>query len=80
MKLVWTITWSSATLPNNFNLKKLVIIHTNGSQVDKIANTNAGQCGSNANKTNCIVSAGFVGTNLVVSFRTPNNGKIKGAF
>jgi hypothetical protein len=80
VKLVWTITWSSATLPNNFNLKKLVIIHTNGAQVDKIANTNQNQCGNSATKTNCIVSAGFVGTNLVVSFRTPNNGKIKGAF
>ena len=31
-------------------------------------------------KTNCIVSAGSSATNLVVSFRTPNNGKIKGAF
>jgi hypothetical protein len=81
VKLVWTITWQTSILPNNFNLRKLVLVHTeDGGAVVKIANTNQGQCGNSATKTNCIVSAAIVGSNLVVSFRTPNNGKIKGAF
>lgn len=81
VKLVWTITWQTSILPNNFNLRKLVLVHTeDGGAIVKIANTNQGQCGNSATKTNCIVSAAIVGSNLVVSFRTPNNGKIKGAF
>ena len=81
VKLEWTVTWSTSVLPNNFNLKKFTVLHYEDSgAIVPIANTTKGKCGNSANATNCIVSAGFVGDTLVVTFRTPNNGKIKGAF
>ena len=43
-----------------------------------IPNTNAGQCGNNANKTNCIVSVTVGATTTTIVFRTPSNGYVKG--
>ena len=81
VKLVWTITWSTSVLPNNFNLKKFTVLHyEDGGNIVPIANTTKGKCGNSANATNCMVNAAIVGNTLVATFRTPNNGKIKGAF
>ena len=82
VNLLWTITWDNANLPNGFNVRKAGVIHfldaVNGGGTVIIPNTNAGQCGNNANKTNCIVSFEKGDTTTTVIFRTPSNGKIKG--
>ena len=82
VNLVWSITWNNANLPNGFNVRKAGVIHfldaVNGGGTVVIPNTNAGQCGNNANKTNCIVSFEKGDTTTTVIFRTPSNGKIKG--
>jgi hypothetical protein len=81
VKLEWTVTWSTSILPNNFNLKKFTALHfEDDGDIIKIANTNQGKCGNNLNATNCLVSVTISGDTLVAIFRTPTNGKIKGAF
>lgn len=82
VNLLWTITWDNANLPNGFNVRKAGVIHfldaVNGGGTVIIENSNANQCGNNANKTNCIVEFVKGDTTTWVTFRTPSNGKIKG--
>lgn len=77
--LVWSITWNNALLPNGFNVKKAGVLHfEDDGDIVTIANTNAGRCGANPNKTNCIVSFVEGDTTTTVVFRTPSNGGVKG--
>ena len=56
--------------------QKLGVVHADDDSVPTlIPNTNAGRCGNNANKTNCIVSSPVGGETTTISSETPHNGK-----
>ena len=73
VKLVWTITWLNSTIGTPIQEQKLGVVHVedDGDMPTLIPNTNAGRCGNNPSKTNCIVSVTVGATTTTIVFRTP---------